>query len=104
MDNNLYSQIDLNEIASGWGLLVPSALLNVDDVVVLLAKKIQDMLLNDKRKLYQAFYRLDVDEAKVNCILQTEGVDRQAILLAELVLNREMAKALNRMQHEKKEF
>ena len=87
-------------VLSDWNLIFDLPNPNEEQVVEGLAKKVQELLMNDRKFLFQALYRLDVDEEKVNWVMQREQKDRQAMRLAELIFKREIQKAKSRRASE----
>ena len=92
---------DLVQIAEQWGLTVANPQLvaiSYELILDYLAQKIAEMLQKDKRKLFQSFYRLDVNEEKVRYIIQSIPAPMQYKKIAELVLKRELEKAKTRRE------
>ncbi len=62
---------------------------------------ISEMLEHNFEKLCQMMYRHDVSESKFNVALEAESLDRQADLLADLVIERELQKVATRRAYRK---
>jgi hypothetical protein len=81
-------------VAEKWQLA--HAALSFEEILKALTPKVEALLTTDRRKLFQAFYRLDVDEARVERVFRTRAPHEQARALAELILERELQKARTR--------
>jgi hypothetical protein len=70
-----------------------------EDLKDWLSQRIAWMLENQGEKLMQAFYRLDVSEAKVRSVFSSHTPEFWPGLLADLVLEREKERAFWRSKY-----
>lgn len=67
----------------------------------MLTEKIVYLMLHNMEKLLHVLYRIDIDERKVKAIFGTNNPREIAPALADLIIERELAKAESRKKHKK---
>jgi hypothetical protein len=76
-----------------------SALLRADGIRDALMARIATLLGRDTERLMHILYRVDVDEGKVQAILHDLPHTEMAAALADLIIDRQLAKAETRARH-----
>jgi len=69
----------------------------------LLAEKINDLIINDFQKLVLILYRMDVSEIKLKQLLTENTGTNAAIIIADLMIERQAEKIRSRQQFRKKD-
>ena len=64
-----------------------------------LALRIQDLIEHDFEQLFNILYRIDVSEEKVRKFLSEKPAGNAPVLIADLIIEREMQKVVTRMQY-----
>ena len=80
-----------------------SACHNIDELKEKLAQSISLLLHKDMNKLLNIFYRMDLSEGKVNKIFSESAPQEISSQLADLVIEREMQKAITRSRYKSNE-
>lgn len=89
--HELMSELGLTPVAAG------------PERLRVLADKINDLFENDFQKLISILYRMDIDENKLRSLLsENQGTDA-GILIAQLMIEREVQKIKTREQYRKKD-
>ncbi|HSF45736.1 MAG TPA: hypothetical protein VLA58_06975, partial [Chitinophagaceae bacterium] len=85
----------ISNISNDWGLTVlPNVTEN--ELAVVLAGRINDLIKSDMNYLITALYRIDVDERKIREMLtKNKGTDA-ALIIAHLVIERQKQKIKTR--------
>lgn len=65
----------------------------------LLASKLTQMIDHEFDKFINTLYRIDVNESKVKEILADEPMDKAIELIADLIIHRQMEKAITRKKY-----
>jgi uncharacterized protein YjgD (DUF1641 family) len=76
---------------------------NYDQLKEWLTSEIVKLLLNDMEKLLNILYRIDVNEKKVKEVFAQNNPQMIAPILAELILQREIQKAVTREEFRNKD-
>jgi hypothetical protein len=63
---------------------------------------INDLILNDFAKLFNILYKIDVDEQKLKKILKEDAQKDASIIIASMIIEREMQKFKSREQNKNK--
>jgi hypothetical protein len=71
------------------------------DLKIWLSERLAWMMQNHPERMMQAFYRLDVSEAKVRQVLATSDSESWPGLFADLVIEREKQRAYWRAKYSK---
>ena len=75
------------------------ALLHADDIRGALVARIAALLSRDPERLMHILYRLDADERRVQRIFQVLPPVEMAAALADLIIDRQLAKAATRARY-----
>ena len=96
-------EISVNMIQQHFELVPSSAETkeNLQQVRALLVDKIDYLLSHDFEKLLWILYRVDVNETKAKEMLVQHSAENPAEILADLVIEREMQKAITRIKFRK---
>jgi hypothetical protein len=82
-------------INNDWGLAVLPTI-SENQLAILLAERINELIKNDMNSLITALYRIDVDERKIREMLtKNKGTDA-ALIIAHLVIERQKQKIKTR--------
>ncbi|MBX9852381.1 MAG: hypothetical protein K2X86_11570 [Cytophagaceae bacterium] len=76
---------------------------NLNDLKEKLAHAISILLNRDMNRLLNIFYRMDLSEQKVNRIISESAPQEISSQLADLVIEREMQKAITRSKYKPSE-
>ncbi|MBE0644793.1 MAG: hypothetical protein IH600_11985 [Bacteroidetes bacterium] len=76
-----------------------SALLHADDIRAALIARIAALLSRDPERLMHILYRVDVEERKVQRIFRELPPAEMAAALADLIIDRQRAKAATRARY-----
>lgn len=86
-EDNIFSSLILknekNIISQKTNLYTEEELLN------LLSKQIQHLMVHDREQLWSLFYRLDITDEALRFVLNNTPSEQQSIALAKLVLDRQ---------------
>src|SRR5262245_61055910 len=69
----------------------------------LLADKINDLLISDFQKLVSVLYRMDISESKLKLLLKENPNIDAGIIIAELMIERQLEKNRSRQQYKRDE-
>lgn len=69
-----------------------------DVLLQALAQHINQLIQNNFEQLVQLLYRIDVDEKKLKMVLQTNSGRDAGMLIAELIINRQLQKIQSKNQ------
>lgn len=75
------------------------AINNYEVLKIQLAEKIDYLLKYDIEKLRYVLYRIDINEQKVKDALANFPIEESVLHIAELILQREIQKAISRKQY-----
>ena len=83
--------------------LVLPAVSNIsyDELVLYLAERINVLLKDDFSALVQLLYRMDISEAKLRYLLQTNTGEMAATIMAKLMIERQLQKIETRRSFKK---
>jgi len=70
-----------------------------DDLALLLAEKINYLIVNDFNKLIYVLYRADINEKKLNLLLAENKKENAGKIIAALFIERQMQKIKSRQEH-----
>jgi len=70
----------------------------------LLVDRVNQLILNDFEQLVSLLYRLDVSEAKIKELLQSYPQEDAALIIADLVIDREAEKIKSRREWRGKKY
>ncbi len=87
----------ISEVGSEWALTVPDSLTE-DELIVLLAERINDLIRQDFNQLLSLLYRIDIDESKLRNLLKEHPEKDAGGLIAEMILERQKQKIAARKQ------
>ena len=68
-----------------------------------LAEKINDLINNDFQKLVSILYRMDVSETKLKQLLNENAGTNAALIVTDLMIERQEQKIISRQQFRKKD-
>lgn len=88
-------------IATQFGLDIDdeAALLHAGDIRTALIERIAALLSRDPERLMHILYRVDVGEVKVQAIFRDIPPAEMAAALADLIIDRQLAKAVTRARY-----
>ena len=86
MDRSLIS-----EVSADWALAVPASMTE-EELILLLAKRINDLIREDFNQLLSLLYRIDIDERKLKALLQEQPEKDAGVLIAGMILERQKQK------------
>lgn len=69
----------------------------------ILAEKINDLINNDFQKLVSILYRMDVSETKLKQLLNDNPGTNAALIITDLMIERQKQKLISRQQFRKKD-
>jgi hypothetical protein len=85
----------IQAINNRWELaLQPS--LTEEELVQALAKRINHLIVQDFPRLIHILYVIDVNEEKLKTLLRTYKDSDAAVIIAQLVIDRQKSKAINK--------
>jgi hypothetical protein len=87
----------LNETGSAFEIQLPPAI-SFEEGKALLARHINDLILHRFEYLVHILYRLDVSEIKLKQLLQSYPGEDAGLLIAELIIERQLQKIKTRQQ------
>ena len=73
--------------------------LSEDEVMVILVKRVEEMLENDKDLLMSYLYRLDIPQKQIMSILRVTNIIPPAEGLARLILNRQIQRMNTKIKY-----
>lgn len=73
--------------------------LAMDELEQQLSHHINHLINTDFEKLVYYLYRIDVNETKMKQLLQQQGGENAAQLIAQLIINRQLQKIQSRKEH-----
>jgi|GEM_PF-103917 len=73
----------------------------LDEIKKILTQKIKDLMSSNLEKLQQILYRIDVDQGKVHDIFMMENPEEIPSSLADIIIERQLAKVRTRHQYKK---
>ena len=73
--------------------------LSVSELEQQLTDHINHLINTDFEKLVYYLYRIDVNETKMKQLLQQEGGENAAQLIAQLIIDRQLQKIKSRVEH-----
>ncbi|MBL3656475.1 hypothetical protein [Fulvivirga sediminis] len=79
---------------------LPESVNNFDEIREKLIPVIKYLLNKDFNRLLTSLYRIDVDEHKVKEVISLETPDQLASSLTDLILQRELQKAVTRIKYQ----
>lgn len=82
------------EIQAQFGL--PAVIDNRDELVAVLAAAINQMIIQNRDRLIQLLYRMDISEKKLKTLLQEHPQTDAGQIIAALVIEREQQKIASR--------
>jgi len=89
-------------IADELGIAIPNSV-SLDDLRHALAEKFNELINSDFNGLIQLLYRIDVSETKLKQALEQNKGRDTAILLADLVIERQLQKIRSKQQYGKRD-
>jgi hypothetical protein len=87
----------INRIRQDMAIELPENIL-MNDVIILLAAYINDLIQTDFNKLVTILYRLDVSESKLRNLLDKNSGKDAAYIIADLIVERQLQKIKSRQQ------
>ena len=91
----------LQEISKELGIIVNEKDPSFDKQ--LLAEKINELITNDFQKLVLILYRMDVSEIKLKQLLNENAGANAAVIIADLMIERQAEKIRSRQQFSKRD-
>ena len=76
--------------------------LSIDDLRQIVADYINPLISNNFNKLISILYRLDINESKLKQLLNDNPAEDAGMIIADLIIERQMEKIKSRKQFNKK--
>lgn len=95
----------LNALESSFGEMLPAQAehITIEEVHAFVAAHVARLLDQNPGLLMSILYRIDVSEARVRHVLESEPPDVMVDRLAELIIERQLQKVRLRHQHSQRE-
>ena len=94
---------DLQQVLKNWNLVALPGPLDRSHVIDALAAQVAEKLLTNRTKFLNDLYRLDVSEVKLAQVFRQLSAAEHPRKIAELILERELQKAVTRRKYKSPE-